>query len=160
MHGRSSCTLEAPRIGEGSTLVFSTFRTSIGRPMRRLNPVCKESALKPSNSCVAATRRLPPATHCEPGVLTVCCRSPHEGAGKSCDNHYFKMTMPTIFGCPTAPLSGCCHRLPRISHGPHVPLIRQCGTPELTGSSSRARDSTFGSQGARGSVTLGALCIT
>ena len=62
---------------DGSTLSFLTLRTSIGRPMRRLNPVCKESVLKPSNPFVLATQRLPPATPGEPGVLTVCCRSPH-----------------------------------------------------------------------------------
>ena len=160
MHARSSCTLEARRIGEGSTLVFSTFRTSIGRPMRRLNPVCKESVLKPSNPFVLATRRLPPATPCEPGVLTVCCRSAHAWSRRPYDKHYLNMNMSTLIGGTTAPLSGCCHRMPRIPHGMHLLQPRQCGAPELAGSSSRARDTTIGSQNARGPATLGGLCIT
>ena len=145
---------------DGLTLSFSTLRTSIGRPMRRLNQVCKESALKPSNPFVVATGRLPPATPCGPGVLTVCCRSSHAGGGQSCDNPYSKMTMPTLFGGPTAPLYDCGSRTQRKQDGPRLLLIRQCGPPELTGGSSRAWGSTFGSQDARGYETLGALCIT
>ena len=102
-----------------STLSFLTFRTSIGQQMRWLKQVCKQSALKPSNSCVLATRRLPPATPCGPGVLTVCCRSPHAWSRRSYDRQYFKMTMPTLFGGPIAPLGGCCRRRPRKPHGPH-----------------------------------------
>ena len=145
---------------DGSTLSFLTFRTSIGRPMRRLNPVCKESVLKPSNPFVLATRRLPPATPCGPGVLTVRCSSPHAWSRRYYDRQYFKMTMPTLSGGPTAPLSGYCHRTPSISHARHLLHPRQCGPPQLTGGSSSGRGSTFGSQDARGSVPLGALCIT
>ena len=87
---------------DGSTLPFLTFRTSIGQKMRWLKQVCKESALKPSNPFVLATRRLPPATPCGPGVLTVCCRSPHAWSRRSYDKQYLKMTMPTLFGGPTS----------------------------------------------------------
>ena len=139
---------------DGSTLFFLTFRTSIGRPMRRLNPVCKESALKPSNPFVLATRRLPPATPCEPGVLTVCCSSPHAWIRRPYDRQYLKMTMPTLFGGPVAPLCGYSHRMSRISHGMCLLQPRQCGLSELTGGSSRGRGSTLGSQNTRGPVTV------
>ena len=118
---------------DGSTLSFSTLRTSIGRPMRRLNQVCKESALKPSNPSVVATGRLPPATPCGPGVLTVCCRSPHAGGGQSCGNPYSKTTISTLNGGPTAPLSGCCCRTQRKRCGPHLLHLQQCGAVQLTG---------------------------
>ena len=156
---RSSVWAKRQQI-DGLTLSFQTFGMSIGRPMRRLKQACKESALKPSNPSVVATGRLPPATPCGPGVLTVCCRSPHAGGGQSCDNPYSKMTMPTLFGGPTAPLYDCGSRTQRKQDGPRLLLIRQCGPPELTGGSSRAWGSTFGSQDARGYQTLGALCIT
>ena len=97
--------LEAISTGEASTSSFSTFRTSIGRPMRRLNPVYKESVLKPSNPFVLATRRLPPATPCEPGVLTVCCRSLHTGGRRPYHKQYLKMAKLMLVWGTTAPFT-------------------------------------------------------
>ena len=143
-----------------STLSFLTLRTSIGRPMRRLKPVCKESALKPSNPFVVATQRLPPGTPCEPRVLTVCCSSPHAWSRRYYDRQYLKITMPTPFGGPAAPLCGCSSRRPRIPHGMHFLQPAQCGAPQLAGGCSNGCTSTLGSQSARGPATLGGLCIT
>ena len=145
---------------DGSTLSFLTLRTSIGRPMRRLKPVCKKSVLKPSNPFVVATQRLPPGTPCEPGVLTVCCSSPHAWSRRYYDRQYLKITMPTPFGGPAAPLCGCSSRRPRIPHGMHFLQAAHCGAPQLTGGCSNGCTSTLGSQSAQGPATLGGLCTT
>ena len=118
----------------------------------------KESALKPSNPFVVATGRLPPATPCGPGVLTVCCRSPHACDGQSCDNPYSKTTISTLNGGPTAPLSGCCCRTQRKRCGPHLLHLQQCGAFRLTGEHSYGSTTTLGSQNARGPVALVGPC--
>ena len=139
-------------------MFFSTFRTSIGRPMRRLNRVCKQSALKPSNTSAVAMRRLPAAAPGQPCVLTVCCCSPHACGRRPYDRHCFKMTMPTRSGGTTAPPSGCCSRTQRKQGGPRLLHLRQSRAPRLTGHYSCGRTITPGSRNAHGPVEIVGPC--
>jgi len=158
VHGRSSCTLEARRIGEGSTLVFSTFGTSIGRPMRRLKQMCKESTLKPSNSFVVTTQRLPPTTPFGPGVLTVRCRLPHAWSRRPYDRPGFKTTLPACFLRARALLSGCYSRMSRIPCGMRLLPTAQSGTARLTQDLPYGCTTTLGSRNARGPTAVVGLC--
>ena len=137
---------------------FQTFGMSIGRPMRRPTQVRPASASTCSKSSAVATRWLPAAAPGQPGVLTMCCRSPYVCGRRPCDRHCLEMTMPMLSGGPTAPLSGCCCRTQRKQGGPHLLHLRQCGTFRLTGDYSYGSTTTLGSQNARGPVAIVGPC--
>ena len=114
----------------------------------------KRTHPKTLNSSAVAQRQLPPATPCGSCVLTVHCRSPHPCARRPYDNPCFKMTMPTPVCSTSAPLGGCCHRMPRILHGIRLPQPVQSGAARLTRGRSYGWASTLGSRNARGPVAI------